>query len=462
MALENILVIGKDEKTQQLARPFTKQLFAADDTKDLWQTIASVEPNLILIDLSIPHEQLCSFLENKKKRAVETPIIIVGSDEPDNSKQLIQLGAYDYLKGDTDHKRLGLLIDKIRHEGTNSDPLIGKFFSEHCPDAVSIVGTSPSTAKTLKMIKLVAQSSCNPVLIIGETGTGKELAARAVHVLRHGSYKKFVAINCAALTANLLESELFGHAKGSFTSAEREKTGLLELADTGTIFLDEISEMPCDLQAKLLRVLQEKNFRKVGGIKDITCNATIIASSNRNLFKDVQNNKFRKDLYYRLTICPITLEPLRAEQRKEDIPLLAEYFIKNSTICPEKQGKIKGMTKLAIQNLYAHNWPGNIRELRNVIDRAILLETTDKIGTKNLFVHHDDLTEVSCQMTTPVRKDFSLETAEKELIAKALKEAGWQKTRAAALLGITRATLYAKVKQYKIQEPEKTTAPAVV
>ena len=178
-----------------------------------------------------------------------------------------------------------------------------------------MAGKSRAILYTLKMIKIVAGSNCNPVLIIGETGTGKELAAKAVHISRHPN-EPFVAINCAALTANLLESELFGHIKGSFTSADRDKIGLLELAGQGTIFLDEISEMPLDLQAKLLRVLQEKTFRKVGGTSDLTCKATIIASSNRDLRQEVQANRFRRDLYYRLNICPITIAPLRTRRTK--------------------------------------------------------------------------------------------------------------------------------------------------
>jgi transcriptional regulator with PAS, ATPase and Fis domain len=310
------------------------------------------------------------------------------------------------------------------------------------------------------MTRLVADSSCNPVLIVGETGTGKELAAQAVHIIRHGSDSKFVAINCAALTANLLESELFGHVKGSFTSADREKTGLLELAQTGSILLDEISEMPLELQAKLLRVLQEKTFRKVGGLKDITCKATIIVSSNRNLLEQVEKGKFRSDLYYRLSICPIYLAPLRHKSRRDDIALLAEYFISNSDICPEKKGRIKGLTKLAAEHIKKHHWPGNVRELKNVIDRAILLEASDKIGLSNLIITPDDFETSFSASGVAALKDFSLERAEKELVAKALAEAGWQKTRAAALLGITRATLYAKVKHYNIHDPNKTPAMA--
>jgi len=454
MSLENILVVGKDSKAQQLARPFTEKLFSADDTDDTWQMIDSIQPHLILLGSGISHKKLCSFLQTREKKCVDTPVVIIGdSDSPRHADHLISLGAYDYLKGRSDHQRLAQVIERIKNGGSETDNDKTRYFSEDCPSSVSIVGRSESTLKALKMIRLVAQSSCNPVLIVGETGTGKELAARAVHILRHGADKKFVAINCAALTANLLESELFGHVKGSFTSADREKTGLLELAENGSVFLDEINIMPVELQAKLLRVLQEKTFRKVGGIKDIECKATIIASSNKNLAQEVKRNAFRSDLYYRLAICPIALAPLRAESRKQDILLLAEYFLKNPTVCPEKAGKIEGLTKLAAQALQKHHWPGNIRELRNVIERAMLLETTDKIGLSNLIMNPEQSAEGADEPTSAGFKDFSLERAERELIAKALNEAGWQKTRAAAMLGITRATLYAKVKQYNIHQP---------
>jgi transcriptional regulator with PAS, ATPase and Fis domain len=301
------------------------------------------------------------------------------------------------------------------------------------------------------MIKLIGSSQCNPVLIVGETGTGKELAARAVHILRC-SNAEFVAINCAALTANLLESELFGHVKGSFTGADREKIGLLELAGSGTLFLDEISEMPVELQAKLLRVLQERTFRKVGGTKNIESKAVIIASSNRDLEKEVEANRFRRDLYYRLNLCPIKIKPLRSPDRREDIPLLAEYFLRTSNICPEKTNKITCITKLALEALAQHHWPGNVRELCNVIERAIILETTDKIGLNNIVID-----SVQCGHPLQGSPDsqigkFSLAKAEQELIAKALQETGWQKTQAADLLGISRATLYAKIEQYNIQK----------
>lgn len=318
-----------------------------------------------------------------------------------------------------------------------------------------MVGKSQAVLNALRMIRLVAGSRCDPILIVGETGTGKELAAKAVHLIRHPN-DSFVAVNCAALTATLLESELFGHVKGAFTGADRDKTGLLELAGAGTLFLDEISEMPMDLQAKLLRVLQERTFRKVGGIKDIACDATIMASSNRNLKNEVQANRFRRDLYYRLNISPIVLAPLRAPERRDDISLLAQYFVETSTICPEKPNKITSLTRLALEALEKHDWPGNVRELRNVIDRAILLETTDKIGLSGIVIDPTESAQAAENPTAGTVRGFSLAKAERELISRALQETGWQKTRAAALLGITRATLYAKVKQYNITKDSPT------
>ena len=217
--------------------------------------------------------------------------------------------------------------------------------------------------------------------------------------------------------------------------------------------------MPVDLQAKLLRVLQEKTYRKVGGVEDLQCRGTIVASSNRNLKEELDAGRFRRDLYYRLSVCPIVLAPLRSSRRRDDILLLAEYFLRHSDICPPKQGKIRSLTRLASEALKRHDWPGNVRELRNVIDRAILLETTDKVGLSSIVIdpeakeHHGQV-----GMFANETKDFSLSKAERELIARALNKTGWQKTQAASLLGITRTTLYAKVKQYNI---EREGGPAV-
>jgi len=453
--LQRIVVVSKDPEIQQLAQEYGREVFGADNLDDALDIVQTVNPDLMLFDHRFGPRHIHEFRDKADKNSINVPIVVVGGDDNniDLSTEFIQTGAYDYLKSRQDYAQLEQIINriKIKSKTSHSEQSTSHFFAEDLAGSVSMVGCSKAILNTLKMIKLVANSRCNPILIVGETGTGKELAAKAIHILRHPN-ERFVAVNCAALTANLLESELFGHVKGSFTGADREKTGLMELAESGTLLFDEISEMPIDLQAKLLRVLQEKTFRKVGGIKNIPCSATIIASSNRNLKNEVQANRFRRDLYYRLNISPITLATLRSQERRQDIRLLAKYFLKTSNICPEKCGKITSLTELAIEALERHDWPGNVRELSNVIERAILLETTDKIGLNAIYIDPTEWSEVSEGLTPGLIKDFSLAKAERELIARALQKTGWQKTRAAALLGITRATLYAKVKQYNIEK----------
>ncbi len=326
----------------------------------------------------------------------------------------------------------------------------GEYFCPDCPAGVPLVGKSYEMRKTLETIRRVAQSRCNPVLIVGESGTGKELAARAVHAWRGGNEENFVAINCAALTANLLESELFGHVRGSFTGADREKTGLFAAAGEGTIFLDEISEMPMGLQAKLLRVLQERKFRKVGGTRDISCRATVITSSNQDLLAGVRHNRFRKDLYYRLAVFPIHMPTLRSAGRRSDILLLAKYFLQTSEIC--RHDEINGISSEAEQLLLRHDWPGNVRELRNIIDRAVIVETGKRIDSQSILIDRLEGGPTARQGSGE-GDDLSLATAEREFITRALKETGWQRTRAASLLGITRATLHSKLKRYGIKPP---------
>jgi len=454
MILRRIVVASRQAEVQQLARRVGQEILVADDFTETLDITKNLKPDLILADEVLGQGHIREFLDTTDKNSIDVPVVVVGDgrNEAEISAGLTHSRAY-YLQTRQDYSRLEQIARHIKNKPKNVDSgrNITDFFAEEWASSISMVGRSKATLHKLKMIKLVAASRCNPVLIVGETGTGKELAAKAIHLLRHPD-EQFVAVNCAALTANLLESELFGHVKGAFTGADREKTGLLEIAGAGTVLLDEISEMPIELQAKLLRVLQEKTFRKVGGTKNNICNATIIASSNRDLKKELRANRFRSDLYYRLDTCPITIAPLRAPERREDIRLLAEYFLRTSTICPEKAGKITSLTELAIEALEKHDWPGNVRELYNVIERAILLETTDKIGLSSIIIDPTEYGKLSAGPAAGHIRSFSLATAERELISRALQETGWQKTRAAALLGITRATLYAKVKQYNIEK----------
>ena len=461
MILHNVVTVGREEDVQQLARQVSDEVFAADTIAEAFEISTRVDPELILFDHRFTPDCVGEFISAGNNSDIPIAVIGDGAGTANISKQFAKAGI-EYINGKREHCRIKEIAKNIK---SNSKPGGDKrkadhFFAGVLAASAGMVGKSKSAVNTIKMIKLVASSRCNPILIVGVTGTGKEVAAKAIHNQRHPG-AEFVALNCAALTANLLESELFGHVKGSFTSADREKTGLLELAGNGSVFLDEISEMPLELQAKLLRVLQEKTFRKVGGTKEIQCKATIIASSNRNLKDEIQAKRFRADLFYRLDICPVALSPLNSPQRKDDIPLLVEYFIKNSSICPDGENITTSITKLALEALQMHDWPGNVRELRNVVERAMLLETTDKIGLSSIIIDSENADHFADNTRADKIKGFSLEKAERELIARALQETNWQKTRAAQLLGISRATLYAKVKQHNIESEsseDKTTA----
>lgn len=453
--LRRIVVVSNKSQLRDIAREVAHEVFVADDLIEAVDIVNTVTPEMTVFDEGVAPGHIREFLDRTDNDPSRPSITVVAASGrvPFSDAEYKRAGIAHCLRGQENYRSLHDIAIQARapqQEG-GAESANGDYFVDKLAATVAMVGHSKAVRHDVAMIKLVAQSQCNPIVIVGETGTGKEVAAKAIHAVRHPD-EPFVAVNCAALTANLLESELFGHVKGSFTGADRDKTGLLELAGEGTLFLDEISEMPLELQAKLLRVLQEKTFRKVGGVKDLTCKATIIASSNRNLKKEVEEKRFRQDLYYRLNICPIVLAPLRSPDRREDIKRLAEYFLKTSTICTEKEGKIHAITELALEALHKHRWPGNVRELRNVIERAILLEATDKIGFDSIVIEPMGSDGTAGTLFGGRIKDFSLEKAERELIARALHETGWQKTQAAAMLGITRATLYAKVKHYNIQK----------
>ena len=414
------------------------------------------KPELVVVLEDVPADGAVRLVEQIANAAPDCRVIVIARrGSVQRAVRAIKAGACDYLCGPLDLDALRSVLRDVQREIGRAGAVGSRYFCRERPPDVPIVGRSPAIVEALAAIRLVSESRCNPILLLGETGTGKELAARAVHAWRCGDPEKLVAVNCAALTANLLESELFGHVRGAFTGADRDKTGLFELAGSGTIFLDEISEMPLELQAKLLRVLQDGTFRKVGGTKDLKCNATVVTSSNRDLLAEVEAGRFRKDLYYRLAVFPITLAPLRSQQRRSDIGLLAAYFLETSTVCARSD--VEGLTPAAEQALMDHTWPGNVRELRNVMDRALILEQGSRITPESLRLGPCEAAPAapgSVEEPKPrPKKDFSLETAERQFILRALNETGWQRTRAAALLGITRATLHAKLKRYDIQPP---------
>ena len=476
-----------------------RDIHIVTDVDSLWAAIQNSADALVLLLDDGSASCHADLVKAIRRRRPQTPCVMVSlAPSIGAAVRAVRAGCTDFIAGPLSEEVLQSLLEGLWGEQAQCEPDCRRYYSDQCPPGLRIVGTSDAFSKSLETIRLVAQSRCNPVLVLGETGVGKELAAQAIHVWRYGNLDRFVAVNCATLTPNLLESELFGHVKGAFTGADKDKTGLFEVACGGSIFLDEISEMPVDLQAKLLRVLQEKSFRKVGGTRDIQCDATVIASSNRALLEESHAGRFRRDLYYRLAVFPIRIPCLREAGRRDDIPLLAEYFARELSSAP------RSFSRCAVQKLLACRWLGNVRELRNVIERATILRPEGEITSGDLIL--DDPVGAELEMAleaAPVRsvssadvafiaprakdvqsedsanrlpaaaraaaagaalpsggQEFSLEAAEREFIMRALRETNWQRTRAASLLGITRATLLAKLKRYDIRIPGAQPASA--
>lgn len=321
-----------------------------------------------------------------------------------------------------------------------------------------MIATSPVMKRVARFARRVAESEASTVLIEGESGTGKDVMAQFVHHAGKRQSGPFVALNCAALPDTLLESELFGYEKGAFTDARAQKRGLLETADGGTIFLDEIGEMPLILQAKMLRVLEEQVFRRLGGLNDLHVDLRVVAATNRRLSSAVRAGTFRLDLYYRLNVIQITIPSLR--DRKEDVLPLAQHFL---GMYNEKfKGQIRGFSSSAVRHLLDHDWPGNVRELRNTIERAVLLEESDWIEAASLQTHRDDLDSAAepreaapslmavAQEAAAGGGEMNLRQAEVTMIQQALKQAGGNQTKAAALLGVTRDVLRYRMKKFNL------------
>jgi transcriptional regulator with GAF, ATPase, and Fis domain len=321
-----------------------------------------------------------------------------------------------------------------------------------------IVGSSAALQRVLSLIAKVAPTDAT-VLVTGETGTGKELVARAIHRRSHRSSRAFVCVNCAAVPRDLIASELFGHEKGSFTGALQRRLGRFELAEGGTIFLDEVGELPLGTQIALLRVLQEHEFERVGGTRSIRTNVRVIAATNRNLQVAIQAGTFRSDLFYRLNVFPIDMPPLR--ERREDIPVLVEYFVDH---CARKVGKnIQGITKESLDLLRSYPWPGNIRELQNVIERSVIMCETENFSVDKTWLAWLAQQQLANEPKIPLDLPEKLTAQEKEMIEAALRESGGRvfgPSGAATKLGIARSTLESKIRSLNISKYRFKTAPA--
>lgn len=316
-----------------------------------------------------------------------------------------------------------------------------------------IIGKSSKMQELYGTIKKIADAPNVPIIILGESGTGKELVARAIHNASQSADKPFIEINCSALPETLLESEIFGYEKGAFTDAKAAKRGLLELADGGTFFLDEIADMSVNLQVKLLRAIELKTFKRVGGVKDIIVTMRIIAATNKNLEKEVEKGRFRNDLFFRLNVISLTVPPLR--EREGDIELLAQYFL--SQYNKEYKHNIEGFSSAALEMLHSYPWPGNVRELKNVIERVVLLETPKKIelhhlklGEGHLVKNYNESEKDADSIDIDIPPNgLILDDVEKNLIKKALIKTAGNQTKAAELLHISRQTLRYRMRKYK-------------
>ena len=363
-------------------------------------------------------------------------VVMTAHGTVETAVKAMKAGAYDFLLKPFPTDELLLLARRIADELQLHQEVEYRRKRER-ERFGDIIGKSDEMRNVFTLIEKVAPADAT-VLILGETGTGKELVARAVHERSQRAKKPFVAINCAAITETLLESELFGYEKGAFTGADRRKPGMFELANNGTLFLDEIAEMPQSLQAKLLRVLQEKTVYHLGGTTPIPVDVRIIAATNKDIKKLVNEHRFREDLYFRIAVFPINLPPLRA--RREDIPLLARHFLAkrstNAQISPE-----------AMELLMDYNFPGNVRELENILERALILS-----GGGNILPEHLPDLEIAIAESASLQPgETTLDELEKKMLIAALEKAGGNKSKAAKMLGITRRMIYTRLKKYGLE-----------
>ena len=420
------------------------------------EKVSSVLPDVVISDIKMPRMDGISFQKAINEIDGDIPVILItayGSIE--SAVEAIKQGAYDYLTKPIDHDRLKVItqraIEKKKYAVENRQ------FRKELQDKYSyanMIGSSLKIQKVFEMIRTVSKT-LSTVLIQGESGTGKELVARAIHYDSPRKDKPLIGLNCSVLSEGLLESELFGHEKGAYTGATTRRVGRFEMADQGTLFLDEVGEISPNLQVKLLRVLQEKQFERVGGTETVRVDFRLVAATNKDLRSEALKGSFREDLYYRLGVITIKIPPLR--ERKEDIPLLVTHFLHKYSL---REGKsIKSVSPEAMNILIKYDWPGNIRELENCIERAVVVCDTAQIRSREISDEIcESLSPNEGKEPIPVHsaaaeakiEDMDLHRQEKELILNALKKTGGNKARAARLLNIHRRTIYNRIEKYSL------------
>ena len=445
--MPRILVVDDDQGMREfLEIMLTKEGYSVNTASDAGKALSRCRKetfDLIITDLKMPKMDGIGFLREVKDVSPETLVILITAyASGETAVTAMHEGAYDYIEKNFAIDDLKKIIrDALAKKGVKRDDALFLKKVEEAVGFENMIGNTREMLKLYATIKKVAETPAN-VLILGESGTGKELVARAIHANSPRITMPFMVINCGGIPENLLESELFGYIKGSFTGAYTDKSGLFEMARGGTVFLDEIGELPPLLQVKLLRVVQEKTFRRIGGADDIHVDVRIISATNQNLADNVKSGSFREDLYYRLNVIPLHLPPLR--ERKEDIPALTRHFIEKYS---REFGKgIKTISAYALELLMQYPFPGNIRELENIIERSVALETSNIILPENLILAQAVAEKAGERLfelpETGVNLNDELAKFEKTLIEKALLKAQGSKTRAAELLKISYDSLH--------------------
>lgn len=457
MKKNRILVVDDDPghltTVETIVKSWGYKALTADDGKEAVENVKSDQVDLIVMDVRMAEMSGLEALKHIKEYNPAIPIIIMTAySSVDSAVEALKTGAYDYLTKPLDFDVLKMTVERaLEHAGLQVENLELRAKLEDKLSRDDIIGKSPSMQKLLETMAMVAPSDAT-VLITGESGTGKELIARSIHMSSPRHQASLVVVNCAAISETLLESELFGHEKGAFTGADRRREGRFMQADGGTIFLDEIGETSPAMQAKLLRVIQEREIQPVGSERVENVDVRILAATNRDLNSEVEKGNFREDLYYRINVVTLPIPPLR--ERREDIPLLAGFFMQRYA---EKNRKmVKGFTPLAMNLLLKHQWPGNVRELENTIERAVILMTGDYITEKQFPINlagEEALNEATFnpQPTTGSPTDQPLEEIEKQAILATLESTGGNKSETARRLGINRKTLHNKLKSYDME-----------
>jgi DNA-binding NtrC family response regulator len=454
----SILIVDDDEVMQQtlsdVLRKRGYEIFSVSSGNGAFPVIKKNIVDLVLLDMKLPDVDGLEVL--KKIKELDTEILVImmtAYSDVQTAVSAMKSGAYHYINKPFELEELKLLIEK----GLETKSLINEVRRLHRQQKEEFLnshidGISPQIQYVKELIGMISKTQKTSVLIQGESGTGKELAANAIHYNGKRSNRPLMKINCSAIPDSLLESELFGYEKGAFTDAKTTKKGLFELADGGTVFLDEIGDMKPFLQSKILRVLENQTFMRVGGEREIKVDVRIIAATNKNLETLVREGLFRKDLYYRLKVMVIEMPPLR--ERVEDILLLSTLFIQENN--REHNKDIRGFSEEAKKIMAQYHWPGNVRELKNVIERAMILTDQEVITPKQLPFElrqiggYDRGNTVSEQLE--ITEEMSLEYIEKMHLSKVLKRLEWNKSKASKVLGISRATLRAKIKRYNLPE----------